>query len=279
MYYQILIETSEKIGKSKTNKVITEIDIIDKSVIINDVLVPYLKNQEFIVNGYTLKKQDIQRMKIITTEKSARELSKYENDNMPSGLIMYVSPEDIITYDKYITDITKPMISEANKLISSGEKTVEKTKAVTDKSKVFIVHGHDNEAKLEVARFIEKLGFEAVILHEQVSKGMTIIEKIEEHSNVGFSIVLYTPCDIGYDKNDESVKMSRARQNVVFEHGYMIAKLGRNNVCALVSGNIEKPNDISGVLYIDMDTNGRWKIPLAKEMKSSGYNVDFNLIM
>jgi len=116
-------------------------------------------------------------------------------------------------------------------------------------------------------------------LHEQVSQGMTIIEKIEEHSNVGFSIVLYTPCDIGYVKNKESEKMSRARQNVIFEHGYMIAKLGRNNVCALVKGDVEKPNDISGVLYIDMDTNGGWKTPLAKEMKSSGYNVDFNLIM
>ena len=279
MYYQILIETYEKIGKSKTNRVITEIDRIDKNEIINDILIPYIKDEEFIINGYFLKKKDIQRLKISTTEKSARELSKYENDTMPSGLIMYVSPEDILSYDKYITDVTKQLTSEANGFINRGESMVEKSKMFIDKNKVFIVHGHDNEAKAEIARFVEKLGFEAIILHEQVSHGMTIIEKIEEHSNVGFSIVLYTPCDIGFEKDKESDKMSRARQNVIFEHGYMIAKLGRNNVCALVKGDVEKPNDISGVLYIDMDVNGGWKIPLAKEMKSSGYNVDFNLIM
>ena len=56
-------------------------------------------------------------------------------------------------------------------------------------------------------------------------------------------------------------------QNVVFEHGYLIGKLGRNNVCALVKGDIELPNDISGIVYIQLDSNGSWKIPLAKELK------------
>lgn len=37
------------------------------------------------------------------------------------------------------------------------------------KKKIFIVHGHDNEVKLEVARFIEKIGLEPIILHEQVA--------------------------------------------------------------------------------------------------------------
>ncbi len=157
MYYQILVETAEKIGKSKTNKVITDIDRTDKNELINDVLIPYLKNEEFIVNGYLLKKQDIQRLKISTTEKSARELSKYENDHMPSGLIMYVSPEDILSYDKYITDVTKQLTSEANDFINSGENIIEKPKAAIDKNRVFIVHGHDNEAKVEIARFVEKL--------------------------------------------------------------------------------------------------------------------------
>ena len=62
---------------------------------------------------------------------------------------------------------------------------------------VFIVHGHDAIVKLEVANFIESLGLQPIILHRQASSGMTIIEKIEHYSNVGFSIVLYTPCDIG----------------------------------------------------------------------------------
>lgn len=149
---------------------------------------------------------------------------------------------------------------------------------IVDKTKVFIVHGHDNEAKQETARFIEKLGFQAIILHEQASKGKTIIEKIEENSNVGFAVVLYTPCDEGKAKTQSELH-DRARQNVVFEHGYLIGKIGRQNVCALVKGDIEKPNDISGVVYINMDSHGAWKTDLIKEMKESGYVVDANKLL
>lgn len=278
MFYQILIETTEKVGKSKQNKTINEIDKTNKEEIISDILVPYLK-EEFVFNGYFLRKENIIRLKIVTTEQSARALAKYENDHMPTGFIMYVAPEDILTYDRYITDVTKALIAEAKEFIVSARTTKIAKSETLDKSKVFIVHGHNNEAKLEVAWFIEQIGLEQIILHEQASDGMTIIEKIEKYSNVGFGIVLYTPCDIGYAKDKETEKMARARQNVVFEHGYLISKLGRNNVCALVKQSVEIPNDISGIVYIQLDSNGGWKIPLAKEMKSSGYEVDFNLFM
>ena len=148
-----------------------------------------------------------------------------------------------------------------------------------DKPKVFIVHGRDNEAKIEVARFVEKLGLEAIILHEQVNSGMTIIEKIDKYSNVGFAIVLYTPCDVGYSKENSELKKFRARQNVVFEHGYLISKIGRNNVCALVKEEVEIPNDMSGVVYLEMDEHYGWKLQLAKEIKSSGYEIDFNSVI
>jgi predicted nucleotide-binding protein len=141
-----------------------------------------------------------------------------------------------------------------------------------NRSKVFIVHGRDDLAKIETARFIEKLGLTAIILHEQANSGKTIIEKIEEHTNVGFGIVLYTPCDIG-GLDVDSLK-PRGRQNVVFEHGYLIAKLGRENVCALVKGDIEIPNDISGVVYIDLDDRGAWRLEIARELSNAGYDID-----
>lgn len=280
MYYQVLIEINEKIGKSNTHKKITEIDKTNEEQIINDIIIPFLKNIEFRVNGYILKKENIHRLKISTTEKSARELAQHENDcNVARNIIYYVSAADILEYEKYNTDITNTLIKKAEQIIDNGHRIVSKSERILNKNKIFIVHGHDSEAKINVARFIEKLGLEAIILHEQVNKGMTIIEKIEENSDVGFCIVLYTPCDIGYDKNNKQKKYKRARQNVVFEHGYMIAKLGRNNVCAIVKDEIEKPNDISGLVYISMDANNGWQISLAKEMKSAGYDIDFNLIM
>lgn len=141
---------------------------------------------------------------------------------------------------------------------------------------VFIVHGHDNHAEIELARFIEKLGFSPIILHEQASSGQTIIEKIESYSNVGFGVVLYTPCDVGAVKTEVDNLQPRARQNVVFEHGYLIGKLGRNKVCAIVKDKVETPNDISGVVYINMDIHQAWHLRLAKEMKAAGYLVDMN---
>lgn len=144
------------------------------------------------------------------------------------------------------------------------------------KKQVFIVHGQDDSAKLKTAHFIEKLGFSPIILQEQSSSGKTIIEKIEEYSNVGFGIVLYTPCDLGGQKGDERSLKPRARQNVIFEHGYLIGKIGRNNVCALVKSEVETPNDIAGVVYVKMDDDDAWHLKIAKEMRSSGYEVDMN---
>ncbi len=144
------------------------------------------------------------------------------------------------------------------------------------KRKVFIVHGRDNEAKQEVSRYIEKLGLEAIILHEQASAGMTIIEKIEHYSNdADFALLLYTACDYGcgVDEFDMPPK-NRARQNVVFEHGYLMAKLGRENVCSLVKGDIETPNDISGVVYVSLDPFGAWKNEVAKELMACGYAIN-----
>ena len=144
-----------------------------------------------------------------------------------------------------------------------------------NKRKVFIVHGRDNEAKQEVARFIESIGLQAIILHEQASTGMTIIEKIERYSgDADFALVLYTPCDLGRGVHETKVPArSRARQNVVFEHGYLMAKLGRENVCALVKGEIERPNDISGVVYVGFDVQGSWKTEVAKELRACGYDI------
>jgi hypothetical protein len=143
---------------------------------------------------------------------------------------------------------------------------------VFNTSQVFIVHGHDELAKLEMADFIESLGLESIILHMQASSGRTIIEKIEHYSNVGFGVVLYTPCDIG-SKAGALTGNYRARQNVVFEHGYLIGKLGRSRVTAIVKGTVETPNDISGVVYVSLDDQGNWKEELKKEMRSVGYHV------
>lgn len=113
-------------------------------------------------------------------------------------------------------------------------------------SKVFIVHGHDDGARESVARFLERMGLEAIILHEQANQGRTIIEKVVAHSDVGFAVVLLTPDDEGCVKG--GTPELRARQNVLLELGYFIGRLGRERVCALKSGELEIPSDFAGVV-------------------------------
>jgi predicted nucleotide-binding protein len=145
--------------------------------------------------------------------------------------------------------------------------------------RIFIIHGHDNGTKEEVARFLGKIGLEPVILHEQPDRGKTIIEKFEEYSDVSFAVALLTPDDVGAAKRDPDSTRDRARQNVVFEFGYFVAKLGRNGACALVKDGVEIPSDYSGVLYIPMDTGGAWRFLLIRELRAAGFDVDANLAL
>lgn len=148
-------------------------------------------------------------------------------------------------------------------------------------NKVFIVHGHNDEAKITVARTIQQLGLEAIILHEQPDQGNTIIEKLESFTtDVVYTIVLYTECDIGRPaEKEDSANKFRARQNVVFEHGLFVGCLGRKNVCALVNGDVEKPGDLDGILYVQMDVAGAWKMQLCSNMKAAGLDIDVNKLI
>lgn len=236
-----------------------DLNISDLSATREDIIIPYLNKEEFVFNGYCL---DRDKVECIVIKESDCSLDIDPEDPFERGF------EDI-------KNISNRIFGECRSQLSNTPNT---SKAPMDKSKVFIVHGHDDAAKSEAARFVESLGFKAIILHEQASLGDTIIEKIEKNSNVGFGIVLYTPCDLGASKEEKDQLKPRARQNVVFEHGYLIGKIGRENVCALVKGDIETPTDISGVVYIKMEGEKEWKYKVADEMKARGYDVDLNKI-
>ena len=145
-----------------------------------------------------------------------------------------------------------------------------------NKRKVFLIHGHDEAARLDVARFLEQLDLEPVILAEQPSGGRTIIEKVEAHADVGYAVALLTADDVGSRQGDDAVR-PRARQNVVFELGYFIGRLGRKRVCVLTKGQPEIPSDYSGVVYIPMASDA-WKMELIKELKAADLDVDANKV-
>lgn len=147
------------------------------------------------------------------------------------------------------------------------------SQAVHQGTKLFIVHGHDNATKMELADFLRKVtGDEPIILHQQPDSGRTTIEKFEQiASQARFAIILLTPDDVGHERQAEENR-DRARQNVIFEFGYFIGRLGRKNVVALYKEGVELPSDIHGVLYKPL--SGNWHTELAKELRAAGVDAD-----
>lgn len=158
--------------------------------------------------------------------------------------------------------------------IAGLEKTLIENRPIHPSKKVFIVHGHDVETKESVARFIERLRLEPIILHEQPNSGRTIIEKFEVFSDVGFAIVLLTPDDVGGTATNSQSLKPRARQNVILELGYFMGKLSRFRVCALYKHGVEIPSDYQGVLYVELDAAGAWRTKLAQELVQANFSID-----
>ncbi|ARJ25831.1 DNA-binding protein (plasmid) [Bacillus mycoides] len=275
MLYQVYMEVTNISGATK-NLHLYEYDKEDKNKIIEEIILPYLKKEELQFDGYFLKDPNIVRLNVKTTELPIKSIVSRIDAELPANMIMFIEKEHAFDSDEYTKDVTTEIIKEAKVRMQELPKlSASPSSTEIDNKKVFIVHGHDESVKIAVARFLERLDLKPIILHEQASGGTTIIEKIENNTDVGFGIVLYTPCDLGKAKNDDELQI-RARQNVIFEHGYLIAKLGRSNVCALVKDNIEKPNDISGVVYVNYDSGTSWHMELFKELKNAGYDLDAN---
>ena len=139
----------------------------------------------------------------------------------------------------------------------------------------FLIHGHNDSLKHEIARLIEKeLNINVTILHEQSNRGKTIIEKFEANSDVDFAVALWTYDDEGKSKNDDNLT-PRARQNVILETGYFFGRLGRDKVIVIHESGVEIPSDYHGILYISLKDN--WKYILIKEIQDIyGNELDFN---
>jgi len=95
-------------------------------------------------------------------------------------------------------------------------------------------------------------------------------------------VVLLSPDDMAYSREQLEIDVKpRARQNVIFELGFFIGKLGRDRVFTLYKEekDFEIPSDYSGVLYTPYDNSGRWQFDLIKELRACGHDVDANKLL
>jgi predicted nucleotide-binding protein len=139
-------------------------------------------------------------------------------------------------------------------------------------SKVFITHGRDKPMRDAVVNFIHSLQLQPIVLEDEPSGGLTIIEKYEKHAQVGYGVAILSPDDVGCLRGKAPGGLTpRARQNVIFELGYMFARITRHRVAVLLTDpNIERPTNIEGIVWIHLDAGEGWTHKLRKEFREAG---------
>jgi len=218
---------------------------------------------------------DVERIRINETElPSGNLLPKIRAERAKSTVkVLGISDEWHVTEEG--VDVTREFITAPPKKVKMISKPHSKN--------IFIVHGRDDKPKLELARMLEKLGFNVIILSEQPDKGRTIIEKLEQETiDIGYVFVILTPEDVIADLQIPPPPPPfppfdfryRARQNVILELGYFVGKIGRNRVCCLYKGDVELPSDIHGVLFkkFNVSVEECYKAIL-DELKAAGYEI------
>ena len=148
--------------------------------------------------------------------------------------------------------------------------------------RVFVVCGTDGEMKQAVTNALTKLRLVPVVMCEEPSQGRKIVERFQDYADVGLAVVLLSPDDSVYVKDEPPTKRKlRPRQDVVFELGFLLGKLGKGNVLVFFRecSNFEIPTDFEGIKVTAFDDRDSWKLALIRELTNCGYNVDTDRIL
>lgn len=140
--------------------------------------------------------------------------------------------------------------------------------------RVFVVHGRDADVKARVVQEVERVtGTRPIVLHEQSDGGRTIIEKLERDSDfTGFAVALLTADDVGCLAGSPHGRY-RARQNVVFETGFFMGRLGRRRVMVIADERVERPSELDGLVCTPLDAGGQWVHALERELRTAGFGA------
>lgn len=288
MYYHVILEY---INSSKKKEIDHEIktDLTDVRDVVSRFVDPYELGQPIVFNGQTYPIESINKINIYKSDEPSNILVNQERirheqrqaSYAASGVFAVYVPNHLYSAIVKLENITDQFITMAKGSRSTIQNSTQSSKDSIDLTKVFIVHGHDDHLLSDVKTFLYSLGIEPLVLREQHDASLTIIEKLEKHindKNIGFGIILYTPDDEGKAVQEPDFKY-RARQNVVFEHGFLTGLYGRERVVCLVKKeeNIELPGDVSGVVYTDANAHN-WRIGIAHSLNQAGYKIDFSKI-
>ena len=200
-----------------------------------------------------------------------RELKSYSPISACKNIVQHL--QTIREDELFLSQFKESIVDVDSRSVTIDKETDNLEEDGMVKPQVFVVYGHDTDTLSEVELFLRRIECDPIILQNMPSGGLTIIEKIEEYAkNVEFGIVLYTACDEGRLRESGKELLKRARQNVVFEHGFLISKISRKRVVALVEDGVETPGDVDGVIYVSMSDDD-WRQQIMREMEGAGVSI------
>ena len=109
---------------------------------------------------------------------------------------------------------------------------------------------------------------------EEPSQGRKIVERFADYADVGFAVVLLSPDDFVYAKEESPTKRKlRPRQDVVFELGFLLGRFGEGKVLVFFREcvNFEGLTDFEGLKVTAFDDRDSWKLALIRELTNCGY--------
>jgi predicted nucleotide-binding protein len=163
--------------------------------------------------------------------------------------------------------------------VAGDPNSVVAAQAIAASRQIFIVHGHDTDARDQLELALHRLDLEPFVLMNTAGGGKTIIEalegKIGHDYSSDFGIVLMTPDDIGYEKDDGPDRAEpRVRQNVILEAGMLLSSLTRTRMAIIVKGHLEMPTDLQGIIYFGYNDHIRQIVPkLCERLREAGFEL------
>ncbi len=262
--------------KNKEADELFEYDLSELEAI-TDIAAPFVSQTPFLFGGAIVQPNSADRLKIVKTEGTAEEIAtnlvqQYRRNRVMIGINM--AKEGIVKRAEESIDVTRQILQKAQSMQTGvGLRSLAANCETADGPKtVFIVHGHDLNLLKDLELVLRRWDIDPVVLSQKPNRGMTLVQKFETHAAVAFAFVLLTPDDCGGKENCEL--RPRARQNVIWEWGYMVGRLGRENVCCFYREGVELPSDLEGIVTINVNDGLDNKLEeIRKELKEAGFKI------
>ena len=253
---------------------------VPQEELVRTLATPFGARQPFWFMGKLLNPQKVTKAIIFWSYETADKLILPNQENL-------VTSKD----KKYLLEnIIKGKVKGAylctEKFLSPPEKTIPTIKPVKPSSdlqgRIFVVCGTDAKMKHALTNALTKLRLVPVIMCEEPSQGRKIVERFTDYADVGFAVVLLSPDDFAYASEESPTKRKlRPSQDVVFELGFLLGKLGKDKVLVFYREheNFGSPTEFEGLKAAAFDDRDSWKLSLIRELTNCGYTVEADRIL